>query len=560
MAQGSPLPGWAGNPIILAFGACPENFDAGWRGNGGNHPTISKPEAKMFLVVVDIVGPTSGCLRDSAYFPALTSRDTSDLTRGTNVLQHPTIPMTGDGLPQPRVSYFAPAKTKNRGFAAEIMTSSDLKLQHDHVDDKASSQESGEMFTPKEASAIRRRIDLRLIPALGLMYGISLMDRKNVSNAAIAGMLVDLKLQKGYGYSLITLSFFITYIVFQPIMTIACRKVGPRLFLPGICLLWGGIIIGFGWMSKWTGMVGLRLVLGVLEAGYFPGCVYLLSTWFTKFEVARRYSVFYVIGSFSSAMSGILAFGLMQMEGVQGIRGWRWIFIMEGVITIGIALFAYIFIVRFPDEELTKPSFRFLKPDECQFIVDRLEKDRGDVAMEPFNLVKFLKPALEWHIWGFAFLFFCLTTVTYSFAFFLPIILKDNLGFSMAASQCLVAPPYAFAGILMFSTAWFADRLKVRFPFIILNSVITIIGLPIMGFHSNSAVRYFGAFLGVAGANANVPLVMAYQANNIKGQWKRAFCSATLTGFGGIGGIAGSLIFRSQDKPTYIPGISACIA
>ncbi|OAX80470.1 hypothetical protein ACJ72_05198 [Emergomyces africanus] len=444
-------------------------------------------------------------------------------------------------------------------MVATTNSSSDEKFPPDQIEDKSKREvESAEMFTPKEAAAIRRRIDLRLIPALGLMYGISLMDRKNVSNAAIAGMRQDLDLLEGYRYSLITLSFFITYVIFQPAMTVLCRKVGPRIFLPGICLLWGVLIVCFGFSNNWTTMMALRLLLGLLEAGYFPGTIYLLSTWYLKFEVARRYSVFYLIGSLASALSGILAYGLMQMEGVQGIRvGVGEIFIMEGVITIAIAIFAYAFIVRFPDEERNKPSFRFLKPDECQFVVERLEKDRGDVEPEKFNLVKFLKPAGDIEIWGFAFLFFCITTVTYSFSFFLPIILKDNLGFSMAASQCLIAPPYAFSAILMFTTAWFADRVKLRSPFIVLNSLISLVGMPIMGFHSNSAVRYFGVFIGVAGVNANVPLVMAYQANNIRGQWKRAFCSATLTGFGGIGGIAGSLVFRTQDRPSYTPGIIA---
>jgi len=81
-----------------------------------------------------------------------------------------------------------------------------------------------------------------------------------------------------------------------------------------------------------------------------------------------------------------------------------------------------------------------------------------------------------------------------------------------------------------------------------------------MGFAKNNALRYFGIFLITGAANANIPACMAYQANNIRGQWKRAFCSATLVGFGGIGGIAGSLVFRTQDAPAYRPGICAAIA
>ncbi len=235
------------------------------------------------------------------------------------------------------------------------------------------------------------------------------------------------------------------------------------------------------------------------------------------------------------------------------------IFIIEGVITCGLAIIGYCLIVRFPDQERDRPSFKFLKPDECAFVIEKLNRDRGDVATDPFSLKKFLRPALDFEIWGFGLIFFSITTITYSFAFFLPIVLRENMGFSVAASQCLVAPPYVLSAILMYATSWLGDRYKTRAPILVLNTIISLIGLPMMGFHSSSTVRYIGAFIGVAGANANVPAAMAYQANNIRGQWKRAFCSATLVGMGGIGGISGSLIFRSQDAPEYYWGFVGTI-
>lgn len=94
---------------------------------------------------------------------------------------------------------------------------------------------------------------------------------------------------------------------------------------------------------------------------------------------------------------------------------------------------------------------------------------------------------------------------------FLPIILRENLKFSLAASQCLIAPPYGFAAILMFATAWVGDRYRVRGIIIIVNSLIGLVGLPIMAFHPNPSVRYFGVFLAVAGTNANIPATMTYQ-------------------------------------------------
>jgi predicted MFS family arabinose efflux permease len=193
-------------------------------------------------------------------------------------------------------------------------------------------------------------------------------------------------------------------------------------------------------------------------------------------------------------------------------------------------------------------------------ICARVDADRGDAKPQPFSLAKYLRAGADIKVWAYAMIFFNTTTVTYALAYFLPIILTQNMGFSVGASQCLVAPPYAFAGIVMYVTGWAGDKYRLRGPVIVFNALLCIIGLPIMGFHTSAAVRYFGVFLVTAGANANVPAAMSYQANNIRGQWKRAFCSATFVSFGGIGGIAGSLVFRNEDAPGYRPGLYACIA
>jgi len=359
-------------------------------------------------------------------------------------------------------------------------------------------------------------------------------------------------------YSVVTLVFFTTYIVFQPPSTIIVRKLGPRIHLSVIVVLWGAVMIGMGFVKNWRELAGLRVILGILEAGFFPSCVYLLSTWYSRYDVGKRYSVFYIFGSLASACAGILAYGLMQMNGLQGLTGWRWIFIIEGILTMVLGLASYFLLVDFPDK--AHESWKFLTEREAKFIIDRVDRDRGDAAPQVFSAAKFFRAGLDPKIWAYALIFFNTTTVSYAIAYFLPIILQKNMGFSVAAAQCLVAPPYAFAAIVMYTTGWLGDKYHLRGPIIAFNMVLCLVGLPIMGFHKSAAVRYFGVFLTTAGANANVPATMAYQANNIRGQWKRAFCSATLVGFGGIGGIAGGLVFRTQDAPGYAPGMYACIA
>jgi hypothetical protein len=125
-------------------------------------------------------------------------------------------------------------------------------------------------FTPEEQKKILRKVDYRLIPVLGCMYCVSLMDRTNLGVAMVAGMGVDLKLT-GERYSLVVLLFFITYVALQPPATVVLRKVGPRIFLPSIVVIWGAVMIGFGFVKEWHTLLPLRLVLGIFEAGFFPG-------------------------------------------------------------------------------------------------------------------------------------------------------------------------------------------------------------------------------------------------------------------------------------------------
>ena len=118
-------------------------------------------------------------------------------------------------------------------------------------------------FSPEEQKKIIRKIDMRLVPTLGFMYCVSLMDRTNTGIAVVAGMGVDLVLT-GERYSIIVLLFFITYVALQPPATVMLRKVGPRLFLPLITILWGTCMIGFGFVKTWTDLIPLRLILGLL--------------------------------------------------------------------------------------------------------------------------------------------------------------------------------------------------------------------------------------------------------------------------------------------------------
>jgi MFS family permease len=119
--------------------------------------------------------------------------------------------------------------------------------------------------------------------------------------------------------------------------------------------------------------------------------------------VHKRYSSFYLISSVGSSLSGILAFCFMQMAGLAGLDAWRWIFIMEGLLTIVVSGVGFLLLVNFPQE--AHKSWRFLTGKEEAYIIRRINKDRQDADKEAFALGKFLKPALDLKVWGFAFIF-----------------------------------------------------------------------------------------------------------------------------------------------------------
>ncbi|KAL6150576.1 hypothetical protein ACJQWK_00448 [Exserohilum turcicum] len=368
----------------------------------------------------------------------------------------------------------------------------------ERMESKISSSDAAiNRFTPEEQKNIIRKVDLRLIPTLGFMYCVSLMDRTNLGVAMVAGMGVDLKLTSER-YSTVVLLFFITYVALQPPATVVLRKLGPKLFLPSIVVIWGAVMIAFAFVKEWTTLIPLRLLLGIFEAGFFPGSAYLLSCWYKRYELQKRNTFFFLIGMLSSAFSGILGylFSLLNGYGFQaaewlGLSGWRWIFMLQGIITVAIGLVGWYYIVDFP-ELAAKPSKiqkKFLEQDEVDFVVARIQQDRHDVVAEEFNLRKYLAGSLDLKVWGFALIYMFTTTITYAIAYFLPIILKDGMGFSVAASNCLVAPPYVFAGFVMMGLAWAGDKYQVRSPWVIANGVLALIGLPMIGFSKNFGVR-----------------------------------------------------------------------
>ncbi|OJJ04038.1 hypothetical protein ASPVEDRAFT_171768 [Aspergillus versicolor CBS 583.65] len=429
----------------------------------------------------------------------------------------------------------------------------------EHVEDNEKGAVSSQVSDPSLqyddaiVKRIKRKIDVRLCVVVAIMYTVCQIDRVNLPNAYVLHWQNE---RDTLRMSTIVALFFVTYTLFQPIMTVIARKIGPRIFMGFITVAWGLVMVGMGLVHDWREMTGLRVVLGVFEAGLFPSAVFLISSWYIRQETGKRIGLFYLLGSALSSFGGILAYGLQQMDGIQGHAGWRWIFIIEGILTIAIGLLGFILIVDFPED--ARRTRWFLTNAEIDIMIDRVDKDRGDAHVTPFVLKEYLQYAFEWQGWLLAVNFLMTAIVIYAVSYFLPIVLQQGLGFDVARAQTLTAPCFLFGSLLGIIESWISDKYNTRGIVVVINAVLQIVGIALLGYATGNGVRYFGAFILTGSCNANIPASLTYQSNNITGQWRRAFGSALIVGAGGVGGVIGGLVFREQDSPEYRPGLWTC--
>ncbi|KAH7345872.1 phthalate transporter-like protein [Pyrenochaeta sp. MPI-SDFR-AT-0127] len=429
--------------------------------------------------------------------------------------------------------------------------SSDDDFKHEAVQKEEHGGPTNGPFDEIEEKKLIRKIDWRLLPVLGALYSISFIDRGNIGVARVAGMGQDLQLQIGERYTTVLVLFFPTYFLLELPSNMILRKAGVANWLCFIAFCWGIIMIGQAFAKNWWTLAICRVLLGAMEAGFFPGCVYLITCWYVRYESQKRLGGFYLLSVAIGGFANLLAYGLMQMEGLGGLRGWQWIFIIEAIITCIAAILAWFVIIDFPDKAERKG---FLTHGEATFILQRIEDDRGDSVADPLTWTKFFHHLSDWKLWAYATLYMGTTMPVYAFSYFLPVILV-GMGYTGGHANALSAPPSLVAAIVAFGFAWLGDKKRLRGPLIAIQSLIVVTGLMLVAYAKNNGVRYFGIFLGVAGAQGNVPAILAYQSNNIRGQSKRAVGSALQIGFSAIGGILASTTFRQKDAPRYTTGL-----
>ncbi|KAJ2913346.1 hypothetical protein MD484_g7060, partial [Candolleomyces efflorescens] len=250
----------------------------------------------------------------------------------------------------------------------------------------------------------------------------------------------------------------------------------------------------------------------------------------------------------AGAFSGLLAYGIGHMDGLRGLGGWSWIFILEGVATVLAGIVAAIVMIDFPS------TSEFLTQEEKQFILDSQRKYQSSLGEEEhFETRHFWEALADWQVYAFVVISLGFVSPLYGITFFAPTII-NSFGYSPEITQLLSIPPYVLATATVYLFAYLSDKLRLRSLFLFAALAISLVGYAINVTGAPIGVKYFGIFLCVTGSYAGIPGLSAWQSNNTSGQYKRGIALALHIGIANFGGAIGSSIFRKQDSPRFILG------
>ncbi|KAH8160043.1 hypothetical protein CIB48_g8197 [Xylaria polymorpha] len=382
--------------------------------------------------------------------------------------------------------------------------------------DAMASETTFESFAHLDEKKILRKMDMRLIPMLALLYLLAFLDRGNIGNAKIEGLQEDLKITNDQ-YNLCLTVFFFSYAAFEVPSNLLLKRLRPSRWLPIIMIGWGTVMTLMGIVQNFQGLLSARFFLGVAEAGLYPG--------YCRREIQLRQAMFFSAASIAGAFSGLLAFAIAKVDGLGGLEGWRWIFILEGLATVVVAVASFFLLYDFPE------TATFLTEEERAFVIFRLKyqgqtenKDERSARVaeaDEFEWKYVWAAFKDWQIWVNIFVYWGIVCPLYGVSLFLPTIIK-SLGYVSSTAQLLTVPIYVTAAILAIVVAYFSDRVGKRSPFVVVCMLAILLGFILCISTSKPGVVSAG---------------MAIQI-----------------GAGNLGGAFASNFYRQKDAPRYILG------
>lgn len=348
----------------------------------------------------------------------------------------------------------------------------------------------------------------------------------------------------------------------------------PSRFLPAIMFVWGLVTVGMAWVPTYHGLIGFRVVVGVLEAGFAPGVLLLLSSWYKKSEQSKRFAVYISAAILSGAFGGLLAGAITSgLDGVHGLAGWRWLFIVEGAATSAWSIVAAFILLDFP------ANSKRLTEAERRLAILRLKSESLIVHSEDqpeLGHLAALKVALgNWRTWMFVVGYMVRLHCTYpifdyfanldfnqaivgssTLSYFYPT-LVNGLGYDPHIAQYMTIPIYIVAFVCTAVTGIFMDRYPSKRGYVLgaWMSVAMICAIIICAVY-NFKARYALLIIMASALWASNGLALSYTSSTFSeaAAEVRAILLAFVNAMGNLAQIYGAYLFPSDDQPKYLMG------
>jgi ACS family tartrate transporter-like MFS transporter len=351
---------------------------------------------------------------------------------------------------------------------------------------------------------VMRKLFFRLTPLLMFLFIIAYVDRVNVSFAALT-MNKDIGLD-AYTYGWGAGIFFLGYFIFEVPSNLILARVGARIWIARILFSWGIVACAMAWVQGGTSFLAMRFLLGIAEAGFFPGVILYLTYWFPARYRARIISRFMLAIPLALAVGAPVSTWIMQLDGALGFKGWQWLFVLEGLPAV---IMPIAVLMLLPDKPSKAP---WLNEKEKKWLEKELESDREAVAVKKAES-SIAKVFTNPFVWAFCFIYFANVCTNYGLSMFLPQIIKQQ-GFSTMQTGFIMSLPYIAGCAGMLIIGYLSDRFKERKWHLIASLLITAVGLGIAGWLGSTvgaiAAIIFGA-IGIMGCKGPFwPLPSAY--------------------------------------------------
>jgi sugar phosphate permease len=350
-------------------------------------------------------------------------------------------------------------------------------------------------FTPIDESSVYAKVTWRIVPFLLLCYVVAYLDRVNVGFAKLQ-MLSDLKFSDsvfGLGAGI----FFIGYFLFEVPSNIIMHKVGARLWIARIMITWGLISALMLATSSEMMFYTLRFLLGLAEAGFFPGIILYLTYWYPAERRGRMTTLFMTAVPLSSVVGAPISGWIMQnMSGYQSLAGWQWMYLLEGVPSVLLGLVTVLYL----DDGIA--AAKWLNPEEKNLLLSNIA---GDNALKQEDSVS--STLANRRVWLLGAIYFCFVMGLYGVGFWLPTIIKSLGVQGLFNIGILTAVPYAAATVGMVFVSRSADARRERRWHVIIPALLGACGLVLSPLLSSDATWSMAAMsLATFGIITTLPL------------------------------------------------------